>query len=318
MYKDLTGLTFGNWSVLNFIETKKYVDFWNCLCKCGNIRRVRGNSLISGGSSKCNVCQLIQCRESNFVDLAGQIFDSWTIVKFSHFTKNGANWVCSCKCGHVETISSVSLRRNRNKKCKSCQLKDKIEELENKNVGRKIGCLTILKCTNYNYGRASWQCQCVCGNIEIYSYQKLKDKGGRMQCKKCQNKDTYCGEISLNFYHKILRQAQQRNKKFEITHKYLWELYLKQYGKCALSGVPIEFAETNLKYLKGETSASLDRISSDGAYVPENVQWVHKDVNYMKCDYEQDYFIDMCGKIYHNCRLNPPVIDEEWNFWRCA
>lgn len=32
-------------------------------------------------------------------------------------------------------------------------------------------------------------------------------------------------------------------------------------------------------------------------YVDGNVQWVHKDVNFMKSDLEQSRFIDLCAKI---------------------
>ena len=44
-------------------------------------------------------------------------------------------------------------------------------------------------------------------------------------------------------------------------------------------------------------SASLDRIDSKKGYTEENVQWIHKDVNSMKMDYNEDYFIKMCQLI---------------------
>ena len=42
---------------------------------------------------------------------------------------------------------------------------------------------------------------------------------------------------------------------------------------------------------------SLDRIDSNNGYVEGNVQWVHKDVNMMKKDYNQEYFINICKLI---------------------
>lgn len=42
----------------------------------------------------------------------------------------------------------------------------------------------------------------------------------------------------------------------------------------------------------------LDRIDSSKGYIEGNVQWVHKDVNMMKQNYSQKYFIEMCKKIY--------------------
>ena len=32
-------------------------------------------------------------------------------------------------------------------------------------------------------------------------------------------------------------------------------------------------------------------------YIKGNVQWVHKDINYMKSNFEQPYFIDVCKMI---------------------
>ena len=52
--------------------------------------------------------------------------------------------------------------------------------------------------------------------------------------------------------------------------------------------------------------ASLDRIDNDGNYTIDNIQWVHKDVNFMKRTYNQEYFIDMCSKIAANSNLTEP------------
>lgn len=46
-----------------------------------------------------------------------------------------------------------------------------------------------------------------------------------------------------------------------------------------------------------QQTASLDRIDSSKGYVLGNIQWVHKDINKMKLDYDQDYFIDICRRI---------------------
>jgi hypothetical protein len=49
------------------------------------------------------------------------------------------------------------------------------------------------------------------------------------------------------------------------------------------------------------TTASLDRIDSSKGYTIDNVQWVHKTVNLMKRELNQQDFIDICNKIsYYN------------------
>lgn len=44
-------------------------------------------------------------------------------------------------------------------------------------------------------------------------------------------------------------------------------------------------------------TASLDRIDSLKGYTLDNVQWIHKDLNYMKCDYEENEYIEWCKKV---------------------
>ena len=47
-------------------------------------------------------------------------------------------------------------------------------------------------------------------------------------------------------------------------------------------------------------TASLDRIDSTKGYSKDNIQWVHKDINCMKMDFSQQYFIDLCVKVAKN------------------
>ena len=44
-------------------------------------------------------------------------------------------------------------------------------------------------------------------------------------------------------------------------------------------------------------TASLDRIDSNKGYTKDNVQFVHKDINWMKQDFEQNKFIEYCKKV---------------------
>lgn len=69
-------------------------------------------------------------------------------------------------------------------------------------------------------------------------------------------------------------------------------MYLKQNNKCALSGMSIGWSKTGLT-----ATASIDRIDSSEGYLMENVQLVHKDVNFMKQQFDQTYFIEMCKAI---------------------
>ena len=51
-------------------------------------------------------------------------------------------------------------------------------------------------------------------------------------------------------------------------------------------------------------TASLDRIDSSRGYTLDNIQWVHKDLNKMKTNYPNDYFIKMCKYVANNNKQN--------------
>jgi hypothetical protein len=109
----------------------------------------------------------------------------------------------------------------------------------------------------------------------------------------------WCGyeEISGTFYGAIRDGAKHRNLQFEISIEYIWNLYLKQNRKCALTGIEISLPQ---KCKDTNQTASLDRIDSSKGYVAGNVQWVHKDINQMKMDLTQDQFINYCKLTYEN------------------
>ncbi len=110
-------------------------------------------------------------------------------------------------------------------------------------------------------------------------------------------------QISGTHFSCIRNNAKARNIKFNVTLKYIWDLFVSQKRLCALSGLALEFATRAGKY---DGTVSLDRINSNRGYVKGNVQWVHKDVNYMKQDLDEQSFIQYCFAIAeHQTQLNP-------------
>lgn len=94
----------------------------------------------------------------------------------------------------------------------------------------------------------------------------------------------------------IKKRAERRDYSFDLEAEWLWELYLSQNKKCALSGQPIWFRAGK----SSQTNASLDRIDSNQGYTKNNVQWVLKDVNIMKNTFEMEHFLKLCVAIANN------------------
>ena len=70
-------------------------------------------------------------------------------------------------------------------------------------------------------------------------------------------------------------------------------LYIDQNKTCALSGLEIGWAEVGQDH-----TASIDRIDSTKGYTLRNIQLVHKDINMMKQQYTNQYFIDTVATQY--------------------
>jgi hypothetical protein len=100
-----------------------------------------------------------------------------------------------------------------------------------------------------------------------------------------------CGELSLTRFNGFRNGARVRNIAFHVTIEDLWDLYLKQERKCALSGVEIAFQSAN------RATASLDRKDPTLPYEIDNVWWVHYHVNYAKQSLGVDEFIELCVNV---------------------
>jgi hypothetical protein len=95
---------------------------------------------------------------------------------------------------------------------------------------------------------------------------------------------------------------------FLLTIEEVWDLFQRQQGRCAISGVEISFAPRCDRYRDATRTASLDRIDSKLSYTLDNVQWVHKDVNLMKMSLPEDVFINWCKSVADHSRVNGNVV----------
>lgn len=171
------------------------------------------------------------------------------------------------------------------------------EDLTNK----KFGKLLVIKLANRkdtrNYN-IYWECKCECGNIHITSRSGLVNNL-ITSCRKCViwKKPDKIGEITKTYYHTLKSKATERQLSFSISREELWDLFLKQDKKCALSGVDLAFSNTCYNKDRLTRTASLDRIDSNLGYTLDNVQWIHKRLNTMKMHFNNNEFINFCRLI---------------------
>lgn len=161
----------------------------------------------------------------------------------------------------------------------------------------------------YVNGKLCVYCKCLkCNQTVTYVQCEKILTNSTKQCKLCHLKDInpsgeffepYKGIIGTVF-NNIKKGAKERGIEFEITIEDIGDLFEKQKNKCALSGIELFLKKD---YLDITATASLDRIDSGKGYTVDNIQWVHKDINFMKRHFEETYFLDLCNKIVENSIL---------------
>lgn len=152
-----------------------------------------------------------------------------------------------------------------------------------KNTLYKIKCNSCLKeNTKAAYELGKSKCQCIKSQQPIHNFKGV-------------------GNVSSAYFKRCQRGARERkNMEFSITIEDTWKQFQKQNGLCALTGLPILLDRNNTKTGRLIMTASLDRIDSKKGYIVDNIQWIHKHINLMKNNFDQEYFIEMCKLIAKN------------------
>lgn len=127
-----------------------------------------------------------------------------------------------------------------------------------------------------------WSVKCSCGEEKWIDASSIRT-GRSKACMRCGK--TKYGKIE-RYFNKIKYQASKRNIDFQLDTGFIISLLEKQNYMCAISGYELD-----------HSTISLDRINSDLPYRPDNVQWVHKQINMMKGSLKQPHFIFLCKRI---------------------
>lgn len=167
-------------------------------------------------------------------------------------------------------------------------------------TGKRFGMLVAIKVDDSKArNRTHWLCRCDCGIEKTVRGDSLR-RGETSSCG-CRQKPRGKGnhawrgheDIPGARWYGIQREAKNRNLEFNISIEQIWELFIRQNKKCALSGKDLTFCTR----AQGSMNASLDRIDSSKGYILDNVQWVDKRVNWIKRNLKEEEFIQICKDI---------------------
>lgn len=164
-------------------------------------------------------------------------------------------------------------------------------------TGETFGSLFVIEKTKNNPGdkHIRWKCRCNCGNICIKASNRLirPFSDVSLSCGCLREKKQWKGyrDISGTYWAAIKANAKNRGIALKITIRDIFDIFVKQNKRCALSGMPIAFEKW--KNSRKQT-ASLDRKNSAEPYIKKNIQLVHKDINRMKNYFNDKKFIELC------------------------
>ena len=163
-------------------------------------------------------------------------------------------------------------------KCKTCALilvgdnAINKQPFLDKNIWICTSCKENLELTHENF------------HLDCTTSTKFKAK-----CKKCTNKSRLnltrmIDKDSLDYFLKEVfsaakGRAVKKKLEFNISLEFLKNLWMKQAGKCAITGLSMSHTVLSGRL---KNNLSIDRINSNEGYITNNIQFVCTSVNIMK------------------------------------
>lgn len=155
---NLSGMQFGQLTVLSYAGKRGSRSAWLCKCDCGNEKEVMEHNLKSARTLSCGCLQarsLASSRGRNKVDLTEKQFGLLKVIGPSE--GHNGYWNCKCGCGAELEIRGSYLTSGRKTHC-GCEKKSKTAL-----VGKRFGKLKVRALAGKNHSDFLWDCLCDCG-----------------------------------------------------------------------------------------------------------------------------------------------------------
>jgi hypothetical protein len=181
-FKDLTNQKFGKWKAVKFlgVHPRYKSRIWEVVCECGNTSEVRATQLTQAKTRMCMDC----ARVEKVIDLTGQRFGKWTVIKRNPEIRKKAYWLCECTCGVKKEIRSTALRSGNSRGCGKCLGRGKRIPME----GRKFGQLIVLRYDENCPKSGFWVVRCGCG-LEYSVMGSWLRSGKAKSCHHCHHEE---------------------------------------------------------------------------------------------------------------------------------
>jgi len=301
----LIGKKFGTLEVVSFEKVSNFISFWRCSCSCGSEDCKKSlvvcNSGLVSDKLKNRTCRRGRAGKESKVwkgygDISG---NRWRSIKHDAKRRNikfeltiENAWNVFEKQNSLCALTGEEIYFG--KESKDIKHTASLDRINNKDFYHQDNIWWVHKDINNIKNKLSVE--------ELLYWANLvtnKDKSEYIFSPEFREmRFNWNGYKLINGGHwnRIVKQAEKRGISVEITIQDIWELFEKQGGRCGLTNLPLILMPGSSDRLK--QTASLDRIDSSKGYIKGNLSWIHKQLNMIKWEYTEEYFKEMCSKIY--------------------
>lgn len=239
--------------------------------------------------------QAAAVRKTRRIDLTGQTFGFWTVIKFSRCDVNASYWQCVCNCGKMQSVNSNLLRTGKSRGCRQCSGRWKHIDL----TGKTFWSMTVLERAPTRGNQSYFRCRCVCGAERLISANNLQ-RGQAKACRGCSNggdkNSARIAAVKLNGGNPILygtreyrtaasckTRAKSRGQEFGFSTLSACALWIKENtpATCPVLGTPLKPSKGFRSGFKRDMP-SVDRRDSTRGYTPDNMMIMSMQANAMK------------------------------------
>ena len=144
-------------------------------------------------------------------------------------------------------------------------------------------------------------------DLSGYNYNVYRDRLDR-RCHKCKIEQNRLARANYSDEKRLIKilqerwlgardRAKRKNVLFNITKQDLMDLWNKQKGKCAISGISMTYT---MDTGRNPYNVSVDQINPSSGYTKDNIQLVCMCVNQLKSDFDMSIILNICENILKN------------------